>query len=405
MQWMMRILRIVIYSIVSLVLLAGCEQVSTPTVSPTVSPTIMFTATPDLKRTQQASLYQKIQAQIDDSITIEDGILVIQDNSTQITHLLDLSTNTRLPGINIKIMRVSVSPNRHRMIYEDPNWSSGYREGDILYWESLYEPGKKPRRFHTEIIGPLYHSPLEWINDSEVIFTELERTGYFPVGNIVMNVDTGETRTIVYDFIDKNRDYKSIGWVFAINTQMTKMVFPGYDWKCVLWDIDEKSQIAILDDIECRDRLPEWSRDGTRFITKGFSPQEIAVVDDTGTKTNLTHVSVHPGAVPGETWQWSPDERYIAFWVTNGANIRPSIMGLGIFDSVTGMVKDIRFPKDQVGEILLYAGYENVMIWSPDSRYILFSNYHDPNRVVLVDVANTTTRIYGDNIEVLGWLK
>ena len=166
----------------------------------------------------------------------------------------------------------------------------------------------------------------------------------------------------------------------------------------MLWDVQAKRELWMA---EIGDQLwylqPQWSPDGTQFVV-GIPPAlydpvfELFVVDREGKRTQLTHfkdTSARKGTI-FET-RWSPDGRYIAFWLTNS---------LAVFDMMTGMVRDYCLPSNSSMNAEIY--------WSPDSEQVVFSQsirpYYGPLRVIVIDIQKNRAVEVARNHAILGWM-
>lgn len=216
--------------------------------------------------------------------------------------------------------------------------------------------------------------------------------------DVVVNVVTGETVYMDFSALDIFSDK---GKFTSYDSTLTRMVYlrntPGEPTSMVLWDLKANQELWRM---EIGDQLwyihPRWSPDGMYFAIGGppklYAPTfELFVVGLDGGARQLTHLK-EAGFKKGEIYQpqWSPDQRYIAFWFAGS---------LSVFDVATGITTDHCLPSpDPIG---------SQTYWSPDSKQLVFNLGDAQNRfvrVVVVDVQENWAVEVAKNHYVTGWM-
>jgi Tol biopolymer transport system component len=173
----------------------------------------------------------------------------------------------------------------------------------------------------------------------------------------------------------------------------------------VLWDLETSQELWRLKiDGYLLHSRPQWSPDGTRFAI-GIPPElygpvfELLVVDRDGQAKQLTHLEEAGFEYDTRIYHatWSPDERYIAFWLVDYLTGSGT---LAVYDTETETVTDYCIP---LGNPLSFPPY-----WSPDSKQLVFdssADFYGPYQVVVLDIVeNRAVEIAGDGYRAVGWM-
>ena len=172
------------------------------------------------------------------------------------------------------------------------------------------------------------------------------------------------------------------------------------DGKCDIYVyslLNRKTTLVVDKQLERGYELFSWAPDGTEIVYEDSNSDIWIVNVKTRERRRLDH-----GRFP----TWSPNGRYIAYRVTSEY---PKLLGYIVFDLQTQHKQPIL-----VGEDVL-----NALVWSPDSRYVIFSRLSRGvwgtligaeywGDLYVLDLASgTQNRIYGHGgtIVPLDWSK
>ncbi len=196
-------------------------------------------------------------------------------------------------------------------------------------------------------------------------------------------------------------------WKFVPDPTLTRMAYVRAGQQLpelVLMDIENGKVLWTLDRVSPGERhMPVWSPDGSQLAVISDDYQSVAetyrwevfTVNREGESTPWIDIQVKPEGLYwllGEQVAWSPDGRYIAFYSES----------LYILDTMSRQVVDYCIPYTaETGDSI---NVRKAIIWSPDSRQVIFqpSNY----QAVVIDIDNDRAMQLVDDIalEPLGWI-
>ncbi len=149
--------------------------------------------------------------------------------------------------------------------------------------------------------------------------------------------------------------------------------------------------------------MPVWSPDGGQLAVVSDDYQsaedtyrwEVFTVDREGESTPWIDISVKPGGLfwrLGEETAWSPNGRYVAFYGDS----------LYILDTASRQAIDFCIPYATQVESLIYP--RNTIIWSPDSRQVIFQPGDSP--AIVIDIEDNRAIQLVDDIALrpVGWI-
>ena len=161
--------------------------------------------------------------------------------------------------------------------------------------------------------------------------------------------------------------------------------------------------------------MPKWSIDGNEMAIILYIGnietlhQEFFSISRSGQAKQLSQLRSFYGFrdyYVGD-FNWSPDGRYIAFWLFTGVEMPHDTM-LAVLDTQTGMTTNYCIPGGfGTGDNSHSADF--APIWSPDGKQLLVIS-PDPSDsqntvVVLVDLRRNLVSKIAENIEPVGWMK
>ncbi len=179
-----------------------------------------------------------------------------------------------------------------------------------------------------------------------------------------------------------------------------------------LWNIAEQQLVLSLESIMKMDNffyyypLPAWSPDNAQFALGGIEwyldedfKSELFVITKDGHVTQMTNLASLGYEIIATYPSWSPDGRYIAFYLV------PDGIGtsrLAILDTETLELIDCCMPLD-----VLSAGIPSppTPLWSPDSKQLLMLGDYlsEHNRVLWISLEQGIAAQVAEDIDVVQW--
>jgi hypothetical protein len=350
-------------------------------------------------------------------------VVVLQGENYPEAYLLDLATGmkTRLPRKEQESLdSFSVSPNRQLLIYQ-----------------AVPGPGGTPRFLITNSDGQPrniipnkenWFTVADWLDNDRLFFSPRPGESQIdPVPLILLNTKTDDKLVLQPDYPNINLPiFGYMNWegyvhsATVYDSSLRLVVYPrtvkGIG-AIVLWDVKDKKEIVSLTGMNWYSRTPKWSPDGSSFVInstlsvsdpyhKSPNPdmigkdQELFRISREGQVYRLTDfMSIYETSQIGYS-SWSPDGRYVAFWVDAEPNDYVSGESLAVWDSQTNQVTNYCVPG--IGN-----GLTPSPIWSQDSNLILVEGYdykENNNRVFIVDIVKGFAALNIDNLAPVGWM-
>jgi Tol biopolymer transport system component len=136
------------------------------------------------------------------------------------------------------------------------------------------------------------------------------------------------------------------------------------------------------------------------------SGDDIFSISRDGQVSQLTHLTEHYGkllTINPSGPSWSPDGRYIAFWLIYPSH--GSEWQLAVHDTVNQKTTAYCIVNKDASQ-LSYIHPLPAPIWSPDSKQLMVENRYDPtsNHILIVDLAQKLAFSVFDNMYPAGWL-
>lgn len=190
-------------------------------------------------------------------------------------------------------------------------------------------------------------------------------------------------------------------------------VVEGIEWAYALWDRQSAQTLVSFRTFD-PERQPVWSPGATQFVLAGNPIEnrawlkfELYAFDRAGGMRKLTDLTAHYPNTYIQSYSWSPDERYIAFWLnTSPQPDQDQHFGqqsLAVLDTRTLQVTNYCLPGDfSTSRAVLVSA----PIWSPDSQQLLIEHRYSEqaSRVLLVDLVRNFAAQIADNAEPVGWM-
>lgn len=187
----------------------------------------------------------------------------------------------------------------------------------------------------------------------------------------------------------------------------------GVEWAHALWDRQSAQTLVSFRTFD-PERQPVWSPSAAQFVLAGnpienraWPKFELYAFDRAGGMRKLTNLTARYPTTYIQSYSWSPDERYIAFWLNTDIQLdQDQHFGqqtLAVLDTQTLHVTNYCLPGDfSTSRAVLVSA----PIWSPDSQQLLVEHRYSEqaSRVILVDLVREFAAQIADNAEPVGWM-
>jgi Tol biopolymer transport system component len=405
-------------------LVFGCGNITNPTgeniITPPVQSTQMIppsplpvsTATLKPTSTTAATLLTKQCLNVSSSHTWDDslaGTLVLVSPNLSENYFLDMKTGKKFLVTKTEddlAGDFSVSPNGNWLAYV----GGKINEADMLVIESA--DGKE--RFTYPQDYQEWQSIAYWLDDKTLVLWHHAN----PLDNIILfNPFTGDKKTmgLEYPNILLEDDIWDFSWpsVTIYDRSLRRLVYlaTGKDGfkvgnaTLVLWDRNANRPITEISDLGFTLVYPLWKSDGSGLVyvksETGMHPpekaEELFFLSLDGKNDQLTKLSDYFQKATIYSYSWSPDERFIAFDLEGiSAGEQEWKKHLLILDMSNLEVIDYCLSPEQF----------TPLIWSPDSRYLAFSQplSGEDARTVVLDVLKGYALVAVEHLRPAGWL-
>lgn len=245
-----------------------------------------------------------------------------------------------------------------------------------------------------------------WL-DNESLYSE----GYGEnLGTIfVIYPFTNQTQKVSPTFSNIYDDYPPAVWSVLPNSDLTLTMYPNHSSQgerigYTLWDMVAGKKVWQHPSRTAPSSLPFWSGDQTQIgmiveenVALG-NQAEIIIIDDAGNLVLKTNFSLEYSYVfIGNYASWSPDGRYLLFWLSIGSiDSPPQTTSLAMLDVNENNVIDF---------CIRSYGAGNKLIWAQDKQYLItWSDEAESN--VLIDFLDGKAYLFPIPIEgaINGWM-
>jgi len=312
-----------------------------------------------------------------------------------------------------------ISPDRKNILLEYCEDTSSGREctNAIIDLNGIVTTSSRPKNASFEI----------WLNNEKLIILHYTSA---PSNTIqILNPFTKESVDFSLD-IPKPYYAMTIDNVYIlpveIDPTLTRVIFSDNEGigRIIMWDITSGQQLAWLpfEVPQSPGDPPEyfysfgWSPDASQYITtspvtfvdpdkKIPAAEELFSISRDGTIHQLTHVSQAYKYVNYMGFAWSPDGRYVAFWLHTDDVYLPKVdwksPRLAILDTETNEIVDYCLTSRYISQI---------PIWSPDGRYLAvrISTEGLQVQLLLIDPIKGYSYSIAENIQenngIEGWM-
>ena len=300
-----------------------------------------------------------------------------------------------------------VSPNGEWIAYRGSKKST---DGD----DSLVVQSVNGEKTNTYLIDySEWQSIAYWINDETLV---LWNHGS-PLDNVILFNPFTEQKIVMhtnYPDVISNDEGWDFSWpsVTIFDPTLRYLIYlgnseDGYRFgyqRLILWDKENSRRIAEVNNFGHTTVRPLWKSDssGVVFVKskEGYDPpkkqDEWYFWGVDGKLKQLTNLSKYFQKEEIYSNNWSPDEHFLAFLLTSNLGGTKWDRRLLILNMDTLEISDYCFAPEQFSPL----------VWSPDSRYLAFSELlaDDTSRTVLVDMVDRSAVVIAENSSPVVWL-
>jgi len=260
---------------------------------------------------------------------------------------------------------------------------------------------------------------FDWLNN-EMLLVRQNRLQKDKKELISVNPVNGEQQVLPANFPNLYSGQTLVVWggLTIFDPTASLVLYPrleGNGVTSVLWDVYNNKEIARI----IGDKQPKWSPDGKQLLIVAnykptdFDHEDIILIKPDGNQTRATFFNDHLERNFITLPVWSPNGRYVAFWLSTSMPIEAG--SLAVLDTETSTVdlycnEFAPFPFRFGDYNTLGYAYDQVNsappIWSPDSKYLLIEDYQEFNSsTYLFDLQSHNITKIVNNARPVGWLK
>jgi WD40-like Beta Propeller Repeat len=395
-----------------------------PTLTPTLTHTqipVSMTPTKILVPTIPPDIYNNQCLEVVNDLPIDavvNGNIILANYNDHSAYLIDILTGEEKSlsqKSNEENMYFTISPNRKWVAYKMVTFDSSRTTIGSKQMVIAASDGRPQKTLPWE---NEWFSTFDWLDDTHLVIPHMPEQGIDTSPLIVLDPFSGRRQELLLNFPGIYADKISWG-VYSLNKgvydpTLTRVVYPQTqaDLPAILRDVKANKDLAYVPYGGYHE--PKWSSDGKRVAIAAvidkkpwFEAQEFFTVDWNGEVTQVTHLSNYLGASKIYTFNWSPDNRYVAFWLNTVPNASPNTSHLAVLDTNTGGVMDYCITGAPVPEHDIERN-DTAPIWSPDGTQLLIEaqDANDQTRyfVILVDIVHGWAARIAENLTPVGWM-
>lgn len=395
--------------LISFILLTACGLApstnppsETATVSPSATPTNLPLPTETITPEPQSDSLEQNCVDVLPAMPADiaaTGIVPLQDFQTQKTVFLDLATGdkSQIPNIDDGIVAYAVSPDRKTLAYKTR----------VLSRISLTLTDALNSHKQTIFSGQADYALYYWLNNEELL---LGKNGQWLIFNPYTNQEKGYSTG---DFPDYDTYNQYNVWV-GFDPQGILAIYKNKGGNTSLLNVGDKQLLGEVSDAVQRPPVAAWTLDGKVAAIVGATQvgehwaeagDNIFGVGRDGQATQLTYLAENYGiGFNIHSLSWSPDSRYIAFWMRLP---KTSEWQLAALDTMTQKVTNYCISTDPYATTSPGFRLDLVSdpVWSLDSKQIIIESRTNNSRsVILVDMSQSIAFQIAQNSVHLGWM-
>jgi len=262
---------------------------------------------------------------------------------------------------------------------------------------------------------------FDWLNN-EMLLVRQNRLQKDKKELVSVNPVNGEQQILPANFPNLYSGMTLVDWgaLTIFDPTSTLALYPKIEENevtSVLWNVRNNMEMGSISS----GKWPRWSPDRKRlFIVADdkstpvdVGHDEIVLIKSEGDATRATLFRNHLEHDIINLPVWSPNSRYVAFWLSTSVPIKTA--KLAVLDTETSTVdlycKEVDPFPYRMGEnnTLGYAYYQvnsAPPIWSPDNKYLLIEDYQEfRSSTYLFDLQSHSITKIADDARPVGWLK
>lgn len=398
------------------ILLAGCSNnITAPTRIGTVLP-IQLTPTlvDNPANTSSASLLvQKCLDSLHPHLQNNDmpGTLILSSPALSGNYFVDVSTGAK----------TSITENESDLALDfnvSPNgkWLAYISGGSGLTESLIVQSADGQERLDYPVNRAEWQSIAYWLNNETLALWNHDS----PLDSLIMfNPLTGDKEVMLNEYpniLPEDSDWDQF-WpsITIYDSSLDQVVYLGTNDNgyqpgnvtLILWNVTKQTQVTKIDNFGYTLVHPIWKLDGSGFVfvksLTGYDPpvrqDEIFFLSSSGEIKQLTELSdIYPSPNIYSA-RISPDERLLAFEIVTNFSRKteePAIWRVLILDMVTLEIYDYCLTTEQFAHLT----------WSPDSRYLAFSQPLSGEEIqtVVLDMLRGEAFVVAKNLQPEGWL-
>lgn len=337
--------------------------------------------------------------------------------------LLNLKNRTAIRDIDDG-MFMQVSPDRNYLVYK-------YLKGDTGFLGVLNSNGKTITDFEFRFDGQRIVSYFNWQNSEQlrILHEGMENKLLAQLFNpftqeyAPLRTEWNGVYASKNPYQDKLVEWKfdlhatSAFYVYGANIfydpSLTRVLYPKDNGVVSLVNVQTEAELASAQ-FENWGRLPIWSPDGQylSIVSHEGNADEFYLISRDGNEfQRITNFSeeLGVGSVSGSVW--SPDSKRITFWLNTEAREQEAgaQSELAILDVATRQVTRLCIQGISVAAVKPWLTGNPEPIWSPDGKYVLFTQWNDPASpqkfyVLVADPVTGAVEKISENTTPIGWM-
>ena len=335
---------------------------------------------------------------------VEKPLSRVQLNGQLVLH--PLQTPTYLLALNTMQTKTPVSEDTHYLATSpDGKWLAynTYPPRQKLYLQSA--DGKQ--KLQVPVAWQGFFKVSSWLSNQKLVLLLSEEN---IVKTLVINPFTGQWSEYNLREFKNAANTGNGGLFFASSNLMPDpleqfVVYPQSVDLVTLWDIKNQKALATINDHGGFHHDPLWDQDGANFVIAigvqgGYkiSMQNWFFVTKQGEISQLTHLEDAFDYVLIRGESRSPDGKKVAFWLTSQPN--EPYQGQWVVINLDIPTRLLCTDGPTIGTFY-------PAVWSPDSRYVVVTDFLSSDQIGPVDLIDTQekwiTKVAQD-ASVFGWL-
>jgi hypothetical protein len=321
--------------------------------------------------------------------------------------LLDMKTREKnlLPELELDGRHYRLSPNHRLLAY------LSFRTGN----EQLVVMNADGQEQKISDWGEDWLRIAYWLDDNNLAIPFKRPESYSePSTMLVMNIDSGEYDELIEEYPNIVQMAREFDWAAPTfyDPTLNRVAYIASGEKAlgfVSWDLQEEEFVGQLFPWLGTFGDPKWSPNGGLLLTINDvsseqditkSRSEFFTMTYDGEVERITQFTTLYDLPRIGNFEWSPDSRYIAFWILDDST--DSYETLAVMDLEKNQIMNYCIPGNQW--MTVSGGPE----WSPNSQQVVVNNISEESeeisRVILVDINKEYAAVIAENLAPIAWL-